>query len=193
MNKEVRTGDFVVPGDFLATAEEFVPDEGVYEEENAVYSSRTGIILKDIDSKKISVHPKTESPPVMKEGDIVIGRVDRINRQVANVDIAAVRGMENREIPFTGDSVIHISRISDDYVEDIEDELRPNDIVRARVVEVTKGSVDLSIEDDSLGVLVARCSECRGLLERQDSKLKCPNCGRVSSRKMADDYRKGLL
>ncbi len=28
MDEEIKTGDFVVPGDFLAVAEEFVPGEG---------------------------------------------------------------------------------------------------------------------------------------------------------------------
>ncbi|KXB02756.1 RNA-binding protein, partial [candidate division MSBL1 archaeon SCGC-AAA261F19] len=32
MEKQVNTGDFVVPGDFLAIAEEFVPGTGAYEE-----------------------------------------------------------------------------------------------------------------------------------------------------------------
>ncbi len=191
--EEVKTGDFVVPGEFLATTQEFVPAEGVYEEDDSIYSSQTGVTLRDIDSKKISVHSKTDSPPVLKEGDIVIGRIDRLRGQIASVDIGAVRGNEGREIPFSVDAVIHISKISDDYVEEIEDELRVNDIVRARVTEASKKSADLSIVDDSLGVLVAFCSECRAPLEKKNSSLKCPNCGNATSRKMANDYRQGIL
>ncbi|MFP4005928.1 MAG: exosome complex RNA-binding protein Csl4 [Candidatus Hadarchaeia archaeon] len=193
MNEKVETGDFVVPGDFLATPQEFIPSEGVYEEENGVYSSRTGIVLKDADSKEISVHPKTSIPPVFKEGDIVIGRIGRIRGQIANVEIGAIRGSEDREIPYIEEAIIHISKISDEYVDDIEDELKPGDIVRARVTGVAENSLRLSIVDTSLGVLVALCSKCRAVLEREDSDLKCPECGNVEGRKLANDYRQGIL
>lgn len=193
MTNEIKSGDFVVPGDFLATVEEFIPNEGVYEEGHNVYSSRTGVVLKDADSKKISVHPKTDTPPVLKKGDIVIGMIDQIRGQIANVDIAAIRGKEDREPSFSGDSIIHISNISDDYVEEIEDELKPADIVRAKVTDMAKNSAKLSIVGDSLGVLVAFCSRCRYEMEKSDSKLKCPNCGSVESRKIANDYRQGIL
>ncbi len=193
MTNEIKSGDFVVPGDFLATVEEFIPNEGVYEEGHNVYSSRTGVVLKDADSKKISVHPKTDTPPVLKKGDIVIGTIDQIRGQIANVDIAAIRGKEDRELSFSGDSIIHISNISDDYVEEIEDELKPADIVRAKVTDMTKNSAKLSIVGDSLGVLVAFCSKCRYEMEKNNSKLKCPNCGSAESRKIANDYRQGIL
>ncbi len=175
MKENVETGEFVIPGNFLATTEEFVPEEGVYEEDNGIYSSRTGVTLKDIDSKTISVHPKTDTPPVLEKGDIVIGRVDRVRGQIASVDIGAVRGMEDREIPFSIDAVIHISKISDDYVDELEDELRPNDIVRAKVLSATKESAELSIVDDSLGVLVGFCSKCRAVLDKRTQNL----CARI--------------
>ncbi len=193
MKEQVKTGDFVVPGDFLATAEEFVPDEGVYEENDEIYSAVTGVTLMDIDSKKISVHPKTGTPPVFKEGDIVIGRVSRIRGQIANVEVGAIRGKDDRELPFSEDAIVHISEISDDYVDEIGDELRPLDIIRAKVISAQKGSVKLSTKGESLGVLVSFCSKCRNLLEKKNSDLKCPNCGNVTSRKITNDYRQGIL
>lgn len=193
MNEGVTTGDFVLPGDYLSTTEEYVPDEGVYEEGNGIYSSNTGIVLMDADSKKISVHPKTGTPPMLKEGDIVIGRINHVRGQIASVEIGAVRGNEDREIPFSGDAVIHISNISNDYVEEIEDQLKPADIIRARVIGVGKESVKLSIVDNSLGVLVAHCSDCRSVLRKENSSLTCDNCGNVETRKIANDYRQGIL
>lgn len=194
MEKEkVETGDFVVPGDFLAKTAEFVPNEGVYEENDDVYSAATGVVLRDVDSKKISVHSKTDSVPSLENGDIVIGRISQIRGQIAKVDIAALRGSEDREVPVFGEAVIHISEISDDYVEEIEDEFKPADIIRARVISAGKGSIDLSTMDESLGVLVGFCSDCRHQLEKKDSKLKCSNCGNVETRKITNDYRQGIL
>ncbi len=193
MNEGAQTGDFVVPGDFLSTTEEFLPSEGVYEENNGIYSAATGIVLMDADSKQISVHPKTDTPPVLEEGDIVVGRISQIRGQIANVDIAAVRGHEDREVPTPGDAIIHISNISSDYVEEIEDEFKPADIVRARVIGIGEESVKLTTVDESLGVIVALCSDCRSLLEKKDSGLKCPNCGNSEGRKITNDYREGIL
>lgn len=193
MEERAETGDFVVPGDFLSTTEEFVPGEGVYEEDNGVYSSVTGVVLKDADTKKVTVHSKTDTPPVLKQGDIVIGRIARIRGQIASIDIAAIRGKEDREAFFSEDAIIHISKITDDYVEEIEDKLSPADIIRARVISAEKESVELSIVDDSLGVLLAYCSKCRTILEKEDDHLKCPNCGNVESRKITNDYRQGIL
>ncbi len=193
MTEEIKSGDFVVPGDFLATVEEFIPNEGVYEKNHNIYSSSTGVVLKDADSKEISVHPKTNTPPTLEQGDIVIGTVDGIRGQIANIGIAAIRGNEEREPTVPDDSIIHISNISEDYVEEIEDELKPADIVRAKVIGIGKNSAKLSIKGESLGVLVAFCSKCRHEMEKSDSKLNCPNCGSVESRKIANDYRQGIL
>lgn len=193
MEEGAKTGDFVVPGDFLATTEEFVPDKGVYEEDNGIYASVTGVVLKDADTKKITVHPKIDTPPVLKRGDIVIGRVAQIRGQIANIDIAAIRGSEDRETPFSEDAIIHISKIADDYIEKIEDKLSLADILRARVIGAENESVKLSIVDDSLGVLLAYCSKCRTILEKKDDHLKCPNCGNVENRKITNDYRQGIL
>lgn len=193
MKEEVKTGDFAMPGDLLATSEEFIPEEGIYEEDNGLYSAQTGVVLMDIDSKKISVHPKTNSPPVLKQGDIVIGRVEEIRGQIANVQIGAIRGSEDREISSSGDAIIHISKVSDDYVEELDDEFKPGDIIRARVVNAGRGSVKLTTADENLGILVGLCSKCRSVLEKKNGKLKCPNCENVESRKIANDYRQGIL
>lgn len=193
MEKQVNTGDFVVPGDFLAIAEEFVPGTGAYEEDGEIYSSSTGVVLMDVREKKVSVHPKTGVPPSLSSGDIVVGRVEEIRGQVANVTVGFMRGREDRRLPSSGNGVVHISKIRDEYVEEVGQEFKPGDIVRARVISVGRGSIKLSTMDDNLGILVALCSECHNVLNQENSKLKCPYCGNVESRKISNDYRQGIL
>lgn len=193
MNKQIKTGDFVVPGDFLATAEEFIPGDYAYEEGDKVYSSCSGVVLMDIKEKKVSVLPKTDVPPSLKRGDIVIGRVEEIRGQIASVSVVSLRGREDRQLPSSGEGVIHVSRIRDDYVEEVEREFKPGDIVRAKVLGTSRGSIRLSTMGDSLGVIVAICSRCRTTLEKENSKLKCPRCGNTETRKLVDDYRMGIL
>lgn len=193
MVEEVKTGEFVVPGDFLATAEEFIPGGGAYEEGGNVYSSCTGVVLLDARAKKASVHPKTQTPPVLKRGDIVIGRIEKVREQRADVWIGVLRGRENRQLPLPDLGSIHVSGVRKEYVKEMGDQFKPGDIVRARVINAMRKPIQLSTDSDNLGVIVAACSSCRAPLDKEDSELKCPSCGRVETRKVASDYRQGIL
>ncbi|MDI6643048.1 MAG: exosome complex RNA-binding protein Csl4 [Candidatus Hodarchaeaceae archaeon] len=190
---EVRTGDFVVPGDFLATTEEFVPGEGAYEEGGKIYASSTGVVLVDARMKRISVFSRVLGPPTLKRDDVVVGRVDEVRDQSANVYIGVLRGREDRELPLPNLGMIHISQTHTGYVKDLAKQFKPGDIVRARVLNARREPVQLTTAGDELGVIVAACSRCRALLEREGTKLRCPNCGNVEFRKLANDYRQGVL
>jgi exosome complex component CSL4 len=190
---EVKTGDFVVPGDFLATAEEFVPSDGTYEENGKIYSATVGIVLIDARKKHVSVFSKALGPPILKPGDIVIGRIDEVRDQVANVSIGAVRGREERELPLPNTGAIHISQTRAGYVKDLSTQFKAGDIVRAKVLNARREPVQLTTSGEDLGVIVARCSRCRAFLEREGSRLRCPHCENVEFRKLASDYRKGMF
>ncbi len=189
----IKTGDFVVPGDFLATAEEFVPGEGAYEENGKIYSSCVGAVLVDTRTKHVSVFSRVPGPPVLKRGDVVIGQVEEVRDQFVNVLIEALRGRENREVPVPNYGTVHISQTRVGYVKDLSRQFRAGDIIRAKVLSVRRDIVQLTTAGEDLGVIVARCSRCRELLELDGTKLRCPNCGNVEFRKLASDYRKGVL
>jgi len=190
---EVKTGDFVVPGEFLATAEEFMPGEGAYEEDGEVYSSCTGVVLVDVRTKRISVFPRTAVPPELKRGDIIVGKVEEVRDQAASVYVGVLRGREDRQLPLPDFGTIHISEVRGSYLKDLSREFKPGDIVRARVINVRRGTIQLTTAGDNLGVIMAACSRCRTPLDRDDTKLKCPSCGNIELRKLASDYRQGVL
>jgi exosome complex component CSL4 len=189
----VKTGEFVVPGDFLATAEEFVPGEGAYEEGGKIYSSSTGVVLIDVRTKHISVFSRVSTPPVLKRGDVVIGRIEEVKDQIVSVHIDVLRGREDRELPFPNVGAIHISQVRSGFVKDLKHEFKAGDIVRAKVLNMHKEIAQLTTEGKDFGVIVANCSRCRSLLKREGRKLKCSNCGNTESRKLASDYRRGVL
>lgn len=190
---EVKTGDMVLPGDLLATVEEFVPGESVYEENGKIYSGVVGMVLIDMRAKKISVFAGQNAPPVLKVGDIVIGRVDEVREQSASVDLAAMRGKENRGLPAPKTGIIHISKVHSGYVRDLSRFFRAGDIIRAKVIGIQREMVQLTTAEKDLGVLVALCTRCRNVMKREGGKLICSNCGSVESRKIAADYRQGVI
>jgi exosome complex component CSL4 len=190
---EVKTGDFVLPGDFLSTSEEFVPGEGAYEEDGKIYSSAVGMVLIDIRTKRISVFAKTKTPPVLKPGDVIVGRVESVREQFANVTLAVMRGREERELPSPKTGIIHVSKAQIGFVKDLSKLFKPGDIVRAKVLSAQREQVQLTTIGKEFGVLVALCSRCRAVLEKQGGRLRCPSCGSLENRKTAPDYRQGVV
>ena len=193
MAERIKTGDFVVPGDFLAMVEEFMPGDGAYEEGGKVYSACTGVVLVDARAKRISVFSRTSTPPILKRGDVVIGRIEEVRGQVANVRVGVLRGREDRQLPLPDLGVIHVSQARGAYVRDLSKEFKPGDVVRAGVLDARISPIKLSTAGDNLGVILALCSKCRTPLDREDFKLRCPSCGGIEARKIASDYRRGVL
>lgn len=180
----------VVPGDFLGTSEEFTMGKGVYGEEGNLYASQIGTI-NITDKRAIEVLPAVETPPVLKEGDVVIGRIEDLRDNVALVSIACVEGKEKREIAASTQAVIRISNVRKGFVSDLQQEFGYLDVVKAKVLDAK--ALRLSTEERDLGVLKAMCTKCKGHLKRKGDVLTCEKCKRVEPRKISEDYGKGVV
>lgn len=180
----------VVPGELISTTEEFTPGEGTYEENGKVLSANLGII--EIDNNERVIKVKAINPVViLKEGDIVIGTINDVRGDIAIVEVSKVVN-KKRSISSNTIGTIHISRISSNYISDIGRELRIGDILRARVVQIIP-LLQLSIQEENLGVLRSLCMKCRNVLKRKNTSLFCENCERIETRKIANDYGEGIL
>ncbi|ASJ06826.1 exosome complex RNA-binding protein Csl4 [Thermococcus pacificus] len=189
--KGVKTGDLVLPGDYLGVIEEYFPGDGVKEENGELYAVRAGKVVIDPDRMEISVEPVTDTPPLPKVGDVVIARVIEVKPQAAIVQIVKIEGRNNdREIATSKLAGIHISQARNGYVDNLANEFRIGDIVRARVIATEKSPIQLSTKDPDLGVIYALCTRCRTPLVRRGDKLICPRCGHVETRKLSSLYRK---
>ncbi|BAD85358.1 RNA-binding protein, containing S1 domain [Thermococcus kodakarensis KOD1] len=189
--KTVKNGDLVLPGDYLGVIEEFLPGDGVREENGELYATRAGKVRIDSDKMEISVEPVTDVPPLPRVGDVVIGRVVEVKPQAVIVQIISIEGRENdREIATSKLAGIHISEIKEGFVEDITKEFKIGDVIRARVIANEKSPIQLSTKGPDLGVVYALCSRCRTPLIRRGDKLICPRCGNVETRKLSSLYRK---
>lgn len=181
---------FAVPGDFLGTSEEFTLGKGVYDEGGNLYATQIGEISIS-DKRVINILPAVETPPMLKEGDVVIGRIEDIRDTVAIVSIACVKGKEKREIVAPTQAVIHISNVKKGYVSELQQELGYLDVVKAKVIDAK--TLRLSTEERDLGVIKAMCMKCKCNLERKGNALVCGRCKRVEARKISEDYGKGVV
>ena len=182
---------FVLPGDFVGTTEEFAPGPGTYLSSGEIYSTATGKVSVDRKARVVSVVPMTSVPPVIKEGDIVVGAIVNVRESMALVELAAIKGAGEREMQKYGAAAIHVSNVKNAYVKDISREFALFDIVKAKVINTQ--NMRLTTSDDSLGVMKAICSNCKAVLVKENNNLKCPSCGRKETRKMSSDYGTGIV
>lgn len=181
--------EFVFPGTFLSTEEEFTPGSNTYADDSGnIYSSTVGVGELDLKGKEARVikGPKPVKP--IEPGTTVIAIVTSVLDSVVLVEIVdAMNGNEQRVIasPFAS---LRVSSISFGYVKDTESMFRIGDILKAKVIEITPYNLELGTKEQDLGVIKAFCTSCRQPLWLLDSKLKCKNCGNTEERKISNDY-----
>jgi exosome complex component CSL4 len=187
---EQKNGRLVVPGERLGVIEEFIPDSGTYVKDSVIYSKTVGRALIDILNKRVSVYPLTKSELIPKVSTTIIGQIG--NAQSDNV-LVRIFKIENKQLSGEFSGILHISDVSDRYVESMNDVCKPGDIVRAKVISAKNRIFHLTTNDKNLGILYAFCSRCSTLLEPQRYELHCPKCGNTENRKIAPDYGKEPL
>jgi exosome complex component CSL4 len=187
---EQKNGHLVVPGERLGVIEEFIPDSGTYVKDGVIYSKIVGRALLDLLNKRVSVYPLVNGELVPKVSSTVVGQIG--NAQSDNV-LVRIFKIENKRLSGEFSGILHISDVSDRYIDSMNDVCKPGDIVRAKVISGKNRIFHLSTNDKNLGILYAFCSRCSSLLEPQRYELHCPKCGNTENRKIAPDYGKEPL
>jgi exosome complex component CSL4 len=187
---EQKSGRLVVPGERLGVIEEFIPDSGTYVKDGVIYSKIVGRALLDMLNKRVSVYPLTKGELIPKVSSTVVGQIG--NAQSDNV-LVRIFKIENKRLSGEFSGILHVSDVSDRYIDQMSDVCKPGDIVRAKVISGKNRIFHLSTNDKNLGIVYAFCSRCGNLLEPQRYELHCPKCGNTENRKMAPDYGKEPL
>ncbi|MFX0038257.1 MAG: exosome complex RNA-binding protein Csl4 [Promethearchaeota archaeon] len=187
--KSLKNGNIVLTGEKLGVVEEFLPDkQSTFTKDGKIYASKTGIISIDEDQRKIEISTHQEKDrKVVKIGDIVIGSILFLRQYSVGLNFYTINKKLHFNSYYFGN--IHVSQISDRYVEKISDAFQITDIIRARVIEKDYNEYKLSTSGKNLGVIYADCVICGDPLQKiGHNKLKCDRCGNVESRKLASDY-----
>src|SRR5208283_4920895 len=128
---EQKSGHLVVPGERLGVIEEFIPDSGTYVKDGVIYSKIVGRALLDLLNKRVSVYPLVNGELVPKVSAIVVGQIG--NAQSDNV-LVRIFKIENKRLSGEFSGILHISDVSDRYIDSMNDVCKPGDIVRAKVI-----------------------------------------------------------
>ena len=176
----------VMPGDQLSTSEELLPGDGTFEEDGIIRATRIGTYNVDEKHRTAEVKPVTSTPVILKKGDIVIAKVVMAKTTMIIAEVIHVMG-KSRSISGNTDATIHVKEIAQGYIKDASTEYRPEDYIRAKVIQV-KPSIQLETKERGLGAIKARCSKCRHSLIKKSHGLECENCGNKEHRRIASDY-----
>src|SRR5712664_829415 len=82
-----------LPGDFLASPEEFLPGQNTYEQGDAVRASLPGRVEKDLSKREVAVRPVVVAR-TPKVGDVVVGQVEAAMTSTAGVRVWYLNGVE---------------------------------------------------------------------------------------------------
>ena len=181
------------PGDEVAAAEEFQPGPGTYEENGVVYAARIGVL--DLDPKEFvaRVRPVTKSIPLtLQPGDVVLGTIRATRASMAIVEVTNHVDFPARDIASDRNGTLHVSKMSESYVDRVEEALHLGDVVRAQVVSV-QPSLQLSTRGENFGIVRSYCPRCRSVMAAKGGGLVCPECEWKASGKVAADYGRGTL
>lgn len=181
------------PGDEVAAAEEFQAGPGTYEENGSVYAARIGVL--DLDPKEFiaRVRPVTKSFPLaLQPGDVVLGNVRATRASMAIVEVTHHVDYPDRDIASDTNGTLHVSKMSESYVDKVEEALHLGDVIRAKVVSV-QPSLQLTTRGEGFGIVRSLCPRCRSVMAAKAGGLVCPECDWKEGGKVAADYGRGTL
>ena len=181
----------VVPGQHLASAEEVIPGDNTYSENDEVYSSAFGEMREREHKLEVSMDEgrKLFSPQV---GSDLYCVVRRLSPTKAFMSCVPLEGFGKKGSVSEVSAVLPVQNIKRDHVREMRDEMRAGDIVKAKISKIVKEGIDVSVFGPAYGVVRAFCSDCRSRMVLKDSALICSECGKEEKRKLSADYPQGL-
>jgi exosome complex component CSL4 len=183
-SKSVKTQRTVLPGDRLATIEEFVPGYGSASIEGSVVATVPGRVQQDMANRVISVVPAKDAEVALpKVGDTVIGRVDSAQSSVAQITIVGLNGkISDKELSA-------MLSLREDRRRKTSSPVKAGDIVRAKVFSTKNSIYHLTLDAPNCGVIETVCSNCGGrVIAISKDRVKCTECGLVDERLLANDF-----
>jgi len=169
----------IVPGEEIATEEEYTAGENTYVKEGKIISRTLGALFINEETKEASVKGKRVEQ--LAYGDIVTGKVLMVKESSAVIELLSAEG--NKRIMGINTAQLPIRNISNEYVTELNKIVKIGDIIRAKVVMSSPLAIDLNTKEKGLGVIKAYCSNCRKEMSFNNNKMVCLDCGSIEDRK----------
>ena len=180
----------ILPGEQVASIEEFEAGKNTYIHNGSVRSTALGVKIYDLKRRIVKIDQKN-SPMLPKIGDILIGYIEMLFGNMFSVRILYINDKKSD----AGFSAIASARVGGASGRDRGDRrgriiFRIGDIVRGRVISLLNSTIHITIDEKEFGVLYALCFNCGGNTVRVNNTVKCIECGLYEERKLTNDYGK---
>ncbi len=144
----------VLPGQHLFSTEEAVSGENTHQQGDEIFSSVFGNEeITDGTVAVVSNGKKITKPFVGMEVYALVLRTSNMKAICSCVSVAETEGNE-RSFELTG--VLPVNSIRKGYVDDLRNEIKIGDILRARISKMTKTGTDISLLGQGLGKVYSR-------------------------------------
>jgi exosome complex RNA-binding protein Csl4 len=191
--------DMVLPGDRLATEEEFSLADNVYSENGDIYAAIIGKRVESAGTIKVSGAGKEIRK--LQRGMVILGRVAGVLPAVVFVKIDGYESKGVHYVAIKDGKIVMpktMSRGRDSHGppgrRDSEKETPfcIGDIIIARIYKEDDDIYELDVRTPDEGVVYAKCGECGGELETKPNSrlLSCVRCRAVQTRRISTLYGK---
>jgi exosome complex component CSL4 len=182
----------ILPGEQVASIEEFEAGKNTYIDNGSVRSTALGVKVYDFKRRIVKIDQKN-SPMLPKIGDILVGYIEMLFGNMFSVRILYINDKKSD----AGFSAIASTRLGGGagFGRDRGDRrgriiFRIGDIVRGRVISLLNSTIHITIDEKEFGVLYALCFNCGDDTVRVNNTIKCIECGSYEERKLTNDYGK---
>ncbi len=184
MNKK----KLVLPGEHLLSCEEAEPGENTFTQEDEIFSAASGESV--FSEGTIGIKSKRKAVEKPYNGMDVYCIVTKTSPNKAVAECISVKQAEGpgSSVPIT--AALPVTALGrKGYVEDMRNEVRIGDILKAQIRTVSKTGVDITITGPEQGFLCVFCPRCRKRMNLKDRIFICGDCGWKERRKIPQKKR----
>ncbi|MGC8652161.1 MAG: exosome complex RNA-binding protein Csl4 [Candidatus Micrarchaeia archaeon] len=190
-------GKLVLPGDKVATEEEYTGGANTFTENGVVYASVIGV--PSTAEKKVSIVPLGRDVRTIDKNMLVIGTVTDMIKGIVFVKIDNI-DIDHKEYLALKDGKILLERPRPRFgrgpphraPQKPEKVCSVGDTLLAKVLYNDKDAYTLTLDCQECGVVHATCELCGGTLvyKKEANALVCESCGHKEYRRMSALYDK---
>jgi exosome complex component CSL4 len=182
----------VLPGDHLSSAEEAEPGQNTYSDRDEIYSATMGEDKSAPGLAMVQVKSRDLKMPAI--GMDVYGVVMKASPNKAVAGCIPVSEAEGQGRGIEVFAVLTVMAIRRGYVNDLRDEVKIGDIIRAKIKSIDKTGVEITMLPQECGIVACFCPRCRERMDLRESLFVCPTCSWKERRKLPgaqDESREG--
>ncbi len=169
-----------IPGERLASIEEYLPGENTFEDDDVIRATTIGNINLDSTERLASINSQTQIT-VPKVGDIIIGVVEANLPSMIAIMIKYVNG---KKVVADLECVCVTRHLRKKNI------ALAQDVVKAEIISHINGTIHASIDSQEFGVLFTKCRKCFGTVVKMRDAVKCKDCTWIDDRKLSSDFGK---